>query len=93
MDYLGEHHTHPQTHTPTQDIAGAEALVAEQQAQGQRGGGKEEAKGSSHAMAAACFHLAQHLEGQEHDVLRAIEYYAKVCLVGNYCIHALEELI
>lgn len=64
-------------HTNEQDIAGAEALVAEQhQQQQQRGGGKERA--TSSALAAACFRLAQHLEGQEHDVLRAIEYYAKV---------------
>lgn len=51
--------------------------MAEQQAQGQRAGKGGEAKGGR-ALAAACFRLAQHLEGQEHDVLRAIEYYAKV---------------
>jgi hypothetical protein len=61
----------------TQDLTAAEAVIAEQeQAPGRRRGGG--GGGGGNALAAACFRLAQHLEGQEHDVLRAIEYYAKV---------------
>lgn len=69
------------THPPqqTQDLAAAEAVIAEQeQAPGRRRGGGD--GGGGNELAAACFRLAQHLEGQEHDVLRAIEYYAKVFL-------------
>lgn len=53
-------------------MAGAEAIIAEHAQQ--RGGGS-----NKKAMAAACFRLAQHLEGQEErDVLQVMEYYAKV---------------